>query len=128
MKEEVESCLMSEERSEKGLRASFHFAPGLSVFEGHFPGLPIVPGVYLIEAARIACEHTLNRPLRIAAVEAAKFTAEVGPGETVNVEASVAATTGGWICQAAVTSKRGTAAQIRLRLVELVGLVGGCVR
>ena len=125
MKEEVESCLVAEERSENGLRASFHFAPGLSVFEGHFPGLPIVPGVYLIETARIACEHVLSRSLRIAAVEAAKFTAEVGPGETVNVEASVSSTAGGWICQAAVTSKRGSAAQIRLRLVVPEGLVGG---
>jgi len=116
----VRSCLTGLETSPAGLRGRFRFPPDLAVFAGHFPGLPIVPGVFLVEAARRVAEEAAGKPLRIAGVDEAKFTAEVGPGETVEVDVALGPepASGGWSARAAVSAAKGAAARIRLRLVE----------
>jgi 3-hydroxymyristoyl/3-hydroxydecanoyl-(acyl carrier protein) dehydratase len=86
MRDEVARSLLRREATAGGCRAVFSFAPDLEVFAGHFPGQPIVPGVYLIEAVRLAAERTLGRPVRIRAIGDAKFSAPVRPGEEVTVE------------------------------------------
>lgn len=68
-----------------GVAASLCFEPGLSVFEGHFPGQPLVPGVYLVEAVRLLAERVHGVALHLDAVEDARFTAPVAPGATVTV-------------------------------------------
>ena len=49
---------------------------------GHFPGLPVVPGVVLIDRIVTACETWLGVPLRIDAMPQVKFVAPLLPGET----------------------------------------------
>ena len=62
-----------------GFLATFCFNRDLPVFAGHFPGAPIVPGVFLIESVRVAAERSCRASLRIAAVVDAKFLAPVLP-------------------------------------------------
>ena len=118
MRGAVRACLTGIEATPAGLRGRFHFPPDLSVFAGHFPGLPIVPGVFLIEAARLVAERAAGKPLRIAGVDEAKFTAEVGPGETIEVDLSLAPGPGGWRARATVAGTKAGAARIVLILVE----------
>ena len=72
------------------LEAEFRFDPALPVFRGHFPGKPLVPGVFEIEMVRLAVERHTSRRQRIARVESAKFTGELAPGELVIVQAALA--------------------------------------
>lgn len=116
MRSDVASCLTSIERTPEGYAAGFTFGPELDVFSGHFPGYPLVPGVFLIEAVRCAAERATRGPLLIRRVEDAKFTAEVGPGEAVAVSAGLTGDGPAWKCDARLTSDRGGVARIRLRL------------
>ncbi|MHC4973279.1 MAG: hypothetical protein ACYTG3_13205 [Planctomycetota bacterium] len=113
MRRDVLRCLTALERTPEGYAATFTFDKELDVFSGHFPGYPLVPGVFLIEAVRGAAERATEAPLLIRRVVDAKFTAEVGPGETVTVSAALA---GDGKCDATLASDRGAVARIRLLL------------
>ena len=60
--------------------------PGdLAYLEGHFPGLPIVPGVVLIDwVIELAARH-LALPVEVAQTFAAKFRRVIRPGELVTL-------------------------------------------
>jgi 3-hydroxymyristoyl/3-hydroxydecanoyl-(acyl carrier protein) dehydratase len=49
-------------------------------FDGHFPGRPILPGVWLLAEAMAALEKATATGARDWRVESAKFTSPVGPG------------------------------------------------
>jgi 3-hydroxymyristoyl/3-hydroxydecanoyl-(acyl carrier protein) dehydratase len=54
--------------------------PALAHFAGHFPGLPILPGVVLIDwAVRLAAGHIAGA-CDVASIERLKFMAPVPPG------------------------------------------------
>ena len=112
MKGVVESCLLEVHATEGGFAGRFRFPARLEVFKGHFPGIPMVPGVFLIEAVRCAAEQVLDKPLRLTRVTDAKFTAEVAP----DVEVTVEATLNGDKCRATVRTPDAVAASIRLKL------------
>jgi 3-hydroxyacyl-[acyl-carrier-protein] dehydratase len=66
-----------------------------SIFEGHFPGYPIMPGVLLIEAMAqtsgwllIALMKFERMPF-LAAVKEAKMRSFVSPGQTLKVDAGI---------------------------------------
>src|SRR5689334_15715429 len=66
-----------------------------TVFEGHFPGYPIMPGVLLIESMAqtsgwlLVALMKFERMPFLAAVKEAKMRGFVSPGELLTVEASV---------------------------------------
>jgi 3-hydroxyacyl-[acyl-carrier-protein] dehydratase len=66
-----------------------------TVFEGHFPGYPIMPGVLLIESMAqtsgwlLVALMKFERMPFLAAVKEAKMRGFVAPGELLTVEASV---------------------------------------
>ena len=62
----------------------------MCVFKGHFPGNPILPGVFQIEMVRTAWEAVANKRGNIVNVVKAKFTGVILPGQDVSVDASVA--------------------------------------
>jgi 3-hydroxyacyl-[acyl-carrier-protein] dehydratase len=127
MREQVRDCQLFQEGSAEAFRAGFRFPPDLPVFAGHFPGLPIVPGIFLLEAARIAAERAAGKAFRMASVVEAKFTAEVGPGEEIEVHGSISQGPEGWLERATIASPKGTAARISLRLVPEDPGSGGIV-
>ncbi len=66
-----------------------------TIFEGHFPGHPLMPGVLLIEAMAqtsgwllIAALEFQRMPF-LAAVKEAKMRTFVTPGETLRIDASI---------------------------------------
>jgi 3-hydroxyacyl-[acyl-carrier-protein] dehydratase len=52
---------------------------------GHFPGLPVVPGVVLLERAAAAIEHRLGCRLTPGQLTQAKFLSPVAPGATLTL-------------------------------------------
>lgn len=80
---------------------TLHMAPDHPAFAGHFPGAPIVPGVLLLDAA----VHAVRQMLRpstadaedgggrgtVCQISSVKFLNPVGPGETLTIALSTAA-------------------------------------
>ena len=69
--------------------ASFVFDPGLSVFAGHFPGNPLLPGIMEIEIIRRVAEAARAGRFRIDTVSRAKFTGPIRPGDVISVEVAL---------------------------------------
>ena len=80
----------------ESVKAVFHVPEDMAIFQGHFPGNPIYPGVYSIESMGQAANlmiATLDRykgktPL-LFKVNHAVFRAQIKPGDTVILEAEV---------------------------------------
>jgi 3-hydroxyacyl-[acyl-carrier-protein] dehydratase len=63
----------------------FNFSADDPMFAGHFPGRPILPGVFQLEIVRMTTEWIQNRPLAIREISKAKFQRPILPGETIRV-------------------------------------------
>ncbi len=94
------------------------------VFEGHFPGYPLVPGVLLTETMAQASGYLLLAHLDFAlmpflmAVDKARFRSFVGPGAVLDVEASLVHDGSGYAVTKAAIRTGGKAladAELRFR-------------
>jgi 3-hydroxyacyl-[acyl-carrier-protein] dehydratase len=118
VRDDIRDAVTDLELSATGASARFRFAQDLSVFQGHFPGYPIVPGVYLIEGARVLGERFLGERLAIASVVSAKFSATVLPEDWVEASAVLDAEREPITCDALFRCRGVDAARIRLRLTR----------
>ena len=81
--------------AEKTITVEAHVPQQSTIFEGHFPGYPIMPGVLLIESMAQTSGWLLlglmnfERMPFLAAVKEAKMRGFVSPGEILTIEASV---------------------------------------
>ena len=66
------------------------FDPAFTGFEGHFEGNPIVPGVCLIEAARVIAEETTGEALKTLKIAQCRFRRPIFAGETAAVTLKIA--------------------------------------
>ena len=80
---------------ERTIRADATVPEASTIFEGHFPGYPLMPGVLLIETMNQASGWLLialtkfTRMPFFAAVKEAKLRSFVTPGQTLSVSASI---------------------------------------
>jgi 3-hydroxyacyl-[acyl-carrier-protein] dehydratase len=80
---------------EKTIRVEAQVPTTNTIFEGHFPGHPLMPGVLLIESMAQASGWLLLGVLKfermpiLAAVKEAKVRGSVFPGEVLSIEASL---------------------------------------
>lgn len=116
MRADVAHSLTELTRTAEGASARLRFARDLPVFQGHFPSFPIVPGIYLIEAARLLGEHSLGESLVIRSIEVARFSASVRPEEWVEASAVLDERIDPITCDARFRCRGVDAARIRLRL------------
>jgi 3-hydroxyacyl-[acyl-carrier-protein] dehydratase len=116
-----------------------------TIFEGHFPGYPLMPGVLLLEAMAqtsgwlIVASNRFSRMAFLAAAKDAKFRTFVTPGNVLSVTARIAHEGSGYamteakiamgrktICEAALTLRvlDFPNAEMRQRMRETAERVG----
>jgi 3-hydroxyacyl-[acyl-carrier-protein] dehydratase len=97
------------------------------VFEGHFPGYPLLPGVLLTETMAQASGYLLlalngfARMPFLMAVDKARFRAFVGPGEAIEIEARFELEGSGYAATRASVRRDGVTvadAALRFRLTD----------
>lgn len=76
----VEECRHEAESHVLRFRVLLHAAH--PIYQAHFPGQPITPGVCIIQMARELMEQHAGHPLTISQVKNAKFLAIISPVET----------------------------------------------
>lgn len=81
--------VLREERDGDTLRRELLVPEDLAQLDGHFPGLPVVPGVAQLGWALAAAELLLGRALQAHAVEALKFKEALLPGASLLLEVEV---------------------------------------
>lgn len=90
-------------------------SPGEPVFAGHFPDLPIFPGVCLVECVHLAVRQVVpDSPAGLVAVDSVRFQSPVFPHDVITISLR-------WdqhVCEARVGTDRGPAAVVRLGLSE----------
>lgn len=59
--------------TEEGTVAEVELIPECSVYEGHFPGMPVTPGVLLLSVAREIVEKITRMPCRLTSVKDVRF-------------------------------------------------------
>lgn len=97
MKRDVAQAIRSVEPGSEpdSFKAILVCDPSLRVFEGHFPGNPIVPGVMELEMLRTVYERFTGQRWAIARVIKAKFTNRILPGDVVTIEGTEGTQDGG---------------------------------
>ena len=63
----------------------FRFLADEPVFAGHFPGRPLLPGIFQLEMARLAAECVLKHRLKVREISKAKFLRPILPEELVRL-------------------------------------------
>lgn len=74
------------------IEALFYVSPEREIFQGHFPGEPVLPGVYTTEVMAQASDILLLSMERykgtipfFIGIDKVRFTAKIQPGDTVRV-------------------------------------------
>lgn len=106
------------------------------VFEGHFPGMPIVPGVLLIEAMAqasgflVLAKHDFSKMPFLMSVDVAKMRGFVEPGAELQISASLEHDGSGFaVTKAAIKcdDKKIADTQLKLKTVPFTELSIGDV-
>ena len=76
--------------------ATLRLLPDSPVYQGHFPGYPITPGVCLVQMAMELIEEMAGRKIRLAAAKNIKFTSPVIPEEGKELRFNLSGEEGDW--------------------------------
>lgn len=74
------------ERTAAGFAVEVEVAGNSRLFAGHFPGLPVLPGVAQLLLIERAWEAATGRRAAVSAVHRARFRTAVSPGDRLRLE------------------------------------------
>lgn len=80
----------------ESITAEFFVSPEREIFKGHFPGDPVLPGVYSVECMAQAADILLlsmdcyagKTPLFLG-IDHVRFTSKILPGDTIQIKAKL---------------------------------------
>ncbi len=101
--------------SSDGNNLAITMLPDHCVYQGHFPGNPITPGVMTLKMIRECVESMENRSLRYAAIKNCRFAAVIRPNDKLRLTTELRHDNGSVFVKAALTGA-GDPDDIRLQL------------
>ena len=101
------------------INAEFCFNEDAAVFTGHFPGMPIVPGVMQIEMTKFAVELAMKKEYRFKSVKKTKFTEEIKPGDKITIKITLTESGPDLNVKAILKTNDKPAGKNKLILIEL---------
>ena len=118
LRKRLRDCVQT---AENEYSCTVDFDPGFTGFEGHFEGNPIMPGVCLIELARVHAEQALNRSLRTMEISQCRFRSPVLGGMSVNCKLLVRPLDDRHVrIQSEIRAGENPACQVRMK-AEIIG-------
>lgn len=104
--------VLSEVRHAEGLGATYHVAilPECNVYDGHFPGDPVCPGVCSIETIKECAILLAGTSLRYTSIKQCRLTAMATPTvcPEVDVDVTLVETENGYDVQATIADVKQT--------------------
>jgi 3-hydroxyacyl-[acyl-carrier-protein] dehydratase len=94
-----------------------HVDPADPVFAGHYPGFPILPGLFLVDYVH----ETVADGLRAVALDSVRFLQPVFPGDELRIDATLTDRDDQLCCAATISSRSGVVAEVRLRYPARLG-------
>jgi 3-hydroxyacyl-[acyl-carrier-protein] dehydratase len=77
------------ENTEKTVHAVLEINPSHRIFEGHFPGQPVVPGVCMMQMIKEVVETVIGMETRLLKAEYLKFLSVINPRENKIIRAEL---------------------------------------
>jgi 3-hydroxyacyl-[acyl-carrier-protein] dehydratase len=99
----------------RSLSSTVHVDPADPVFAGHYPGFPVLPGMYLVEYVHEAVSAACASRTTLLAMDRARFLKPVRPGDELRIEAALTLDGTQLRCVATVFVRSEPVAEIRLR-------------
>ena len=89
------------------------------VFAGHFPGQPIVPGVFTLQMIKECVAVALEKEVRFERIQNCKFSRTILPGAHRLLEIHCAGTpqTGGWLVNVSVQAGDAVFLSLKAKLI-----------
>ena len=73
----------------RSVLATFNINPSHPIFEGHFPGQPVVPGVCMMQMLKELLEKVIEKETRLRKADYLKFLAIIDPTENPTIQAEL---------------------------------------
>jgi len=84
--------IVSSEHKENIIHATLEVDENSEIFEGHFPGHPVLPGACMLQMVKEVLEDGLNTPVRLKKADHIKFLSLVIPGHHSALQLNVSYT------------------------------------
>jgi 3-hydroxyacyl-[acyl-carrier-protein] dehydratase len=81
--------ILQRETSSESVKARIAINEHHKIFEGHFPGKPVVPGVCMVQIILEIMETVVGKPVRLTEADAIKFLTVMSPKENKESEVTV---------------------------------------
>lgn len=107
--------ILNQEQDENGIRITVSPNLGHTIYQAHFPGTPITPGVCLIQMAGELAERHTGTKLQLQEIKNIKFLYMLVPQEGHPVQFDLAIDTDEWKVQAVVKDSETVYAKMSLR-------------
>ena len=75
------------------IRVKVEFNPAHDIFKGHFPDLPVVPGVCMMQMIKEIIEDVLGKATNLVHAAEMKFMAVINPQENNRIQSTIKYTT-----------------------------------
>lgn len=86
-----------------------------AIFEGHFPGQPVVPGVCMVQMIKEILETATAASLQLKTADHIKFLSMVNPQETTGLQAKISYTSGDESMNVVATLSKGETVCLKLK-------------